>query len=811
VPGNPAFNIGWFATIVFAVRIATESAIGDSGMARRPRTTLVAALVAVLWLAFAGWLLAGRSSASVTAVVSDILVIVVAATATLATVGTARSSRGRARAAWVSLAVGLGSFALGAIIWAYYELFMLSAPYPSVADPAYLVLPIGACLALLLLPTGLSRTSRTRLILDGVIVACSFVMVAWAAVLQDIYSDDTQDRFVIALSMTYPVLDAVVLTVAILVLARALPGQRLTLTLLTLGVFGVSLSDGFFVYLAATHDHTSERAIVLGWLAGLVLMTAAAVAGRDLCYREAVVAQPPSWASVWLPFIPVVVATWAAYTLPAEELRTGPVVVVGALLVVAFMARQLLLSSENRRLLATVAGQALQDPLTGVANRIVFHDHLNHAMQMRERDGLSVGVLAVDLNDFKVVNDTLGHPVGDELLSLVADRILGCVRAGDTVARLGGDEFAVLIEGRVDHSQRIAHRVVESFGQPFVIDGQELLMQPSVGLAVAGSEDLDLTADELLKRADIAMYAAKRSRAAGVHTFTAEMGMGAGDPKPGQRHVPVAGGGGTSVLRLLAELRHAIDQFELTLVYQPMFDLRTTEIVGAEALLRWPHPDRGLLGPEEFLPLVRRHGLMGSVTDFVVNKALDDAARWRTASDGVPVAVNLFAPSLANPGLPVGVSRALTARGLQASAMTIEITEDLFLDNTEQTLSVLHQLRGRGIRIAIDDFGSGYSALSYLCDLPIDEVKLNRNFVSPVLVDSRAAAVVRAIVDLAHELGLAIVAEGVEDAGTADRLREYGCDVGQGYFFSPPLTPDGLLALLRPATPGLAPASAQSN
>nr|WP_240163076.1 bifunctional diguanylate cyclase/phosphodiesterase [Mycolicibacterium sphagni] len=453
---------------------------------------------------------------------------------------------------------------------------------------------------------------------------------------------------------------------------------------------------------------------------------------------------------------------------------------------------------ENRILLATVAEQALRDPLTGVGNRIVFRDRLNHAMEMRERDGISVSVLVMDLDDFKVVNDTLGHPVGDELLSLVADRIAACLRAGDTVARLGGDEFAVLIEGRVDNSQLVAHRVVEAFDEPFIVDGQDLLIRPSVGLAVAEPDEPDLTAADLLKRADIAMYSAKRSRTGGVHPFNSEMLLAESPDSElfSTGPLPVSRSG-ASTIRLLGELRQAIDQFELTLVYQPKFDLNTAAIVGVEALVRWPHPKRGLLAPDEFLPLVRRYGLMGSITDLVVNTALDDVLRWRAEGLTVPIAVNMFAPSMADLRLPGKFAKSLASRNISPSQLTVEITEDLFLDNMDRTKTVLNQLQDNGIRIAIDDFGSGYSALSYMRDLIVDEVKLDRNFIAPIPADRRAAAVVRAVLNLADELGLTTVAEGIENAGTADWLRQQGCHIGQGYYFSPPLTSKKLIEILK--------------
>ncbi|MCV7348344.1 putative bifunctional diguanylate cyclase/phosphodiesterase [Mycolicibacterium rhodesiae] len=767
-----------------------------TGLRARQTIALVVGVVAcAIALVLTGWLCGSRISL---ASLADNVMTSLAAVAMVASVITARTAHGRVRIAWAAMAIGLGSFTVGAVLWFVYRLTEFEHPYPSVADAAYLALPIATAIAMLLLSSGFSRTSRTRLVLDALVVAGSFSIVGWIAVLEDLWKSAPDDRLRVAVSAGYPVLDAAVLTIGVLVVARAHAGQRRTLALLTAGMAGIAISDGVFVYLTANQQPTDTALLYPGWLIGLVLFIGAALTGRGFAHREVIAAQPVSWTSVWLPFVPVMLASVAVFTQSPIDLKAGPVPVIGLMLLLAFSARQLLVMSENRSLLATVAEQALRDPLTGVGNRIVFRDRLSHAMQMRQRDGLSVGVLVMDLDDFKVVNDTLGHPVGDELLSLVAERIVGSVRAGDTVARLGGDEFAVLIEGRVDNSQLVAHRVVEAFDEPFIVDGQDLLIRPSIGLAVAEQDEPDLLAEDLLKRADIAMYSAKRSRAGGVHPFNAEMLLAetadgdlfASGPMPASRS-------GASTVRLLGELRQAIDQFELTLVYQPKFDLNTASIVGVEALVRWPHPKRGMLSPDEFLPLVRRYGLMGSITDLVVNQALDDVVRWREESLEVPIAVNMFAPSMADLRLPGKFARALADRNLSPSQLTVEITEDLFLDHMERTKTVLNQLQEFGIRIAIDDFGSGYSALSYMRDLTVDEVKLDRHFIAPIPADQRASAVVRAVLNLANELGLSTVAEGIETVTTAEWLREHGCNIGQGYFFSPPLTADNLRDILK--------------
>ena len=767
-----------------------------------PKASHVAAAAGVVFLSFVIWIVSDVSHGPSRAAIDDIVLLVLAVPAAVFSVIAARSAQGRLRLAWVAMAIGVAAWAIGEAIWTHYELVLGEVPFPSVADGFFLIFPVGACAALLLFPSEYAGPFRGRVFLDGLIVAGSLFLVSWVTILGPIYAAEATDRLLFVVSLAYPVSDVVVLTLAAVVLVRSGPEHRLTLTLLTVGLACIALSDSLFTYLSTKNEYASGDVIDIGWAAGLLLIAVAAAASRQTTHENSEAPELPGWASIWLPYAPLLLAAIVAAAKPSELLRSQPVEVIAGLLVLAVLARQFLAVSENRRLLATVAEQALRDPLTGLANRALFNERLDQGMERRERDGVTVGVVAVDLNDFKLVNDNLGHPVGDDLLVGVASRLLNSVRSGDTVGRLGGDEFSVVVEGDPDAPYLIAQRVVEAFEQPFLVGEHELLMRPSVGLATADPDEPGLSAEELLRRADLAMYMAKRARIRGVQTYNAEMQLGAQSIEAEIFSRPAGPPeiGGVAAIRLLGDLRHAIANAELTLVYQPKFELATGRIVGAEALLRWPRPD-GLLTPEDFLPLVRRHGLITAITDLVLNRALDDALAWQNASLGLPVAVNLFAPSLANLGIPAQITTALADRGLDPRVLTVEITEDLFLDDMERTRTVLDQLRYSGIRIAIDDFGSGYSALSYLRDLPIDEVKLDSTFIAPIPVDERAAAVVRAVVDLCHTLNLTTVVEGVEDAETAARLREFGCDVGQGYHFSPPLTSDELLELLRRSAP----------
>lgn len=745
-----------------AVRVATAA------------TTAAALLTA--------WLIAGWGGPRVAEAASMIGVATIGAFATGCAVWAAWSSDGRQRLAWSCLAFGLGGWALGDALWAYFRMVRHVDPFPSIADAAYLMYPLGACAALLLFPLGHTAHSRTRMLLDGVIVAGALFEVAWVTVLRFVVGTEGETLLSVSLYVAYPATDVVIVTMALLILVRT---RQRAVVLLTVGNILTALADSAWVFLESRGIFAEGGLVDIGWIAGLLLIGVAALTGVRDGVAEPEIVAPPSRAELWMPYVPVAIAGAVATPWLVSITGVAPLLVSSGLLISAVLARQLVVIGQNRRLLAIVADQALRDPLTGLANRLLFNDRLSHAMQLQQREDGSVAVLLLDLDQFKAVNDSLGHPAGDALLVQVAQRLVSSVRPGDTVARLGGDEFAVLMEGGSAQSRRIAHRVMRSFDLPFLIDGHTLEVRPSAGLAlVPGDDDSEISLEALLKRADTAMYSAKRSKSGGLQTFTDDMPLIAA-----QRD----GEGGL----LLEELRTAIDNVDLTLAYQPKFNLRSGDIVGVEALIRWPHPDLGMLVPAQFLPLVHRHGLVQSVTDLVVSRALDAASAWRAEGVGVPIAVNVSAPSLADLDFPNRIARAIDERGLTADALTVEITEDLLVDNINRAREVLQRLRGHGIRVAIDDFGSGYSALSYLRDLPIDEVKLDRLFVSPVLADPRAAAIVHAVIDLAHVLGVTTVAEGVENVETADKLIEFGCDVVQGYYCGPPVDAAQMLELLR--------------
>ncbi|GAB3226037.1 putative bifunctional diguanylate cyclase/phosphodiesterase [Mycolicibacterium hippocampi] len=728
-------------------------------------------------------LLVVGDGAAWTPVVSDFAALSFSTYATVCAFLAARSAGGRSRAAWTTMAAALGAWAIGDLIWVLSEYVLHTSPFPSPADVFYLLFPVLAAVAMAQFAE--RHQSRLRIVLDGATVALCLFLLVWILALRDVYETYRDDGLALGVALVYPAADVVAVSVAIAVLVRADARQRVVLYILAFALGLGLITDSAFAYMVANDHYVSGTLIDVGWIAVLVMFAGAA--------RLSLHARPPtspttvsvpSNSSLWLPYVPLLLAG----TIGPTIVMTGLERVIVPFIIATVCVRQSVTAWENRRLLLAAADQALKDPLTGLANQTLFNDRLAHAMMLRLRDNRSVAVVSLDLDDFKLVNDSLGHPTADSLLVLAGERISECVRPGDTVARVGGDEFSVLLESEVDDSHLLAQQVIEAFNKPFVVDGQNLLMRPSVGVAVAPEDEPDLAPDTLVKRADAAMYIAKRSRSSRVHTFTADMNIT--DPAAlewsgndaGRTHTE-----GAAQVRLLGELRRAVDTGGLNVVYQPKFGLHTGRVVGVEALLRWPHPELGTLRPDAFISLVRQHGLMRPVTDLVLDRVLDDAARWAAAGGQMPVAVNLFAPYLHDPRLPDTLGNALQRRALPPGLLTVEITEDMVLTELNVVTAVLRQLRTQGIRVAIDDFGSGYSALSYLRDLSIDEIKMDRRFIASVTTDNRAAAVVRAVIELAHDLDSTVVAEGIEDAVTAAWLRDHGCDIGQGYYFGKPI------------------------
>jgi diguanylate cyclase (GGDEF)-like protein len=441
-----------------------------------------------------------------------------------------------------------------------------------------------------------------------------------------------------------------------------------------------------------------------------------------------------------------------------------------------------LLADSLRRSRGAAARLALYDALTDLPNRVLFGDRVEHALRVAGRDGSSVALLLMDLDRFKEVNDTFGHHAGDVLLGQVGPHLHDELRAGDTLARLGGDEFALLLPGAgAAVAASVAERVLGALAKPFVVDGQQLTIGASIGIACSPEHAND--AETLLRRADVAMYVAKRGRGAWAAY--------APDQEEEER--------GVGRLALMSELASAIDAGQLSLRYQPQIDAATGRVVAFEALTRWEHPVRGLIGPDEFIPIAERGGTIHRLTERALAEAIQQARSWRDDGVDARVAVNISTRDLLEEHMPDRLRVMLERDDLPPDRLILEITESGLMADQERAVRTVTRLRALGVGVSIDDFGSGYASIAYLRRLCPTEVKIDRSFVAALATDPDAEGIVRATIDIAHVLGLTVVAEGVEDPTARDRLSRLGADRLQGYVFARPMAASDIGAYLRRA------------
>lgn len=435
---------------------------------------------------------------------------------------------------------------------------------------------------------------------------------------------------------------------------------------------------------------------------------------------------------------------------------------------------------ERREAELMALNQAHFDPLTGLPNRMLFLDRLDRAIRLARRARARMGLMFLDLDRFKQINDTLGHGIGDRLLAEVARRLEQGVRASDTVARLGGDEFTVICSGihAAEDLEVVARKVLRALAAPFEIDGHELYATASIGITLCPEDGADT--DSLLRNADTAMYRAKDAGRNGFVFFRSEM-----NERVRRR------------MEMETALRQGLEAGDLRVFYQPIIDLVTGDLWGAEALLRWQHPDLGLVAPAEFIPLAEETGLILALGRWVLDAACGRFRDWAEAGLLTRGVINVSAAQCRHHDLAGLVENALTRHGLAPERLILDITEDMVLDNSETALAALGRLHDLGVGLCLDDFGTGYSALNHLRVLPVCGVKIDHSFVADLPEDGTAAALVSAIVAMAHGLDHRVIAEGVETAAQLADLRARGCDLAQGYLFSPPLAADAFEARLR--------------
>ena len=658
--------------------------------------------------------------------------------------------------------VGLATAALAANALAdSYYLFSSdaagSAPFPSPADVGYLLFYVLLLAALAVLVHRQLRGSALSVVLDTAVGSLGAAAVL-AVILSPVLDSAAAGPLSLgaAIAVAYPVLDLLVVAAVAGIVASHGPDAGKRWILLVAGLLIFAAADTAF---ALQGDrYTVGTPLDASWNIGVVLI-ALWVDGTSL--PRPVRDQRASATTVSALVVPMVsTIAGLGVLILASQMTVSPfaVALAGAtmaLAVVPLIGRQRVLN-----LLART------DDLTGLRNRRAFNADV--PARLAAAEGRTSALLLLDLDRFTEVNDSLGHDVGDRLLIQVGIRLNRQLRAGDLLARLGGDEFAILLtrSGRAD-ALTVAEKLRAALAEPFLLEGITLHASASVGISLFPDQGRDLTA--LLRKADMAMYKAKTERG-GHHVFDSD------DDSHGEVR-----------LQTLAELRLALTDEQLVVHYQPKVDLATGAVQDVEALVRWDHPERGLLLPDQFIPIIEEAGLMHALTQVVLRQALDQAVLWQAQGTPLTIAVNVSASSLVDTELPDRIGAMIAVRGLPSSILALEITEEFLLNDRDRARGILTRLHEQGIRISVDDFGTGYSSLAYLRDLPIDELKLDSSFVFPMAGDERAATLVSSTIALAHSLGLRMVAEGVDSGAAYDRLIGYGCDFAQGFHLSRPV------------------------
>ena len=664
------------------------------------------------------------------------------------------------RLAWSMIGAGALAWAAGDIYWWLAFSDGVEIPYPSIADGLYLAFYPFVYVGFVLLVRARVRRFHASQWLDGLAAALVVAALGVALLMPPILAaSEGSDVAAVATNLAYPLGDLLVLglVTALAGLMGWRPGRAVGL--LAAGCLTFGLADSVYLFQVAGGSYVEGGLLDLCWPLGMVFMSLAA-------WQPAARARAGRLEGWSVMVLPAAVAFGAIALLVYDHYARTAVLAVwlAAAALSVCMARARLTFREN-------IAQAVTDALTGLPNRRLFQDRVEQAINRARRQGERAAVMIIDLDRFKEINDTLGHHCGDLLLEEIARRLRAALRDSDTVARLGGDEFAVLLPSVPDavSAERVAIVLGSAISEPIVVEGLSLDTEASIGIALFPDHGADVT--ELLQRADVAMYTAK-SESLPFSVYGSER-----DDYSPER------------LALVGELRRAIEQGELVLHYQPKVDLASGELAGAEALVRWQHPERGLLAPGEFIPLAEHTTLIKPLTLYVLERALEECGRWERDGHMLSVAVNISARNLLDAEFADAVAASLERWGIAPSRLELELTETALMGNPERGLRVLRHLGGTGVVLSIDDFGVGYTSLTQLKSLPVRVLKIDRSFVLNMSTNAADAMIVRSTIDLGHNLGLQVVAEGIESQAVHDALRELGCDVGQGFHLGRPMPP----------------------
>jgi diguanylate cyclase (GGDEF)-like protein len=669
------------------------------------------------------------------------------------------------RPAWLMLALGIACFASGDI---YYTLViepMSNPPSPSLADAGYLAFYVGAYTMIVLLVRRHVRHFSAAMWLDGAIGGLAIAAVGAAIVLEPVIHATQGTLAAVATNLAYPLGD--LLLIAFVVGVFALTGWRPGRTwLLICAAFSMlAAADSIFLFRVAENTYQAGTVLDAMWPAGLVMLSYAAWSPP----RERDDVRFEGLATIVLPCVFAAIALFLLVRANYVHLEPIPEALAGAALLVA-CARFALSFNDVRKLSEIRERQARTDDLTGLANRRHFYAKLNDAIEGCRLRGASFALLMIDLDHFKELNDTLGHYAGDLLLQQIGPRVQMVLRDG-SIARLGGDEFGLILRD-VEGAEATAERIHEALREPFELEDLTVSVQASIGIAIF-PRDADGT-NKLLQRADVAMYQAKDE-----HSRYAFYAAGA-DRTSRER------------LRLISELKDAIEQDQLVVHYQPQIDLKSERVCGVEALVRWEHPERGLIPPDQFVPIAEQTGVMRELTASVLRQALAQHRSWLDEGHDLTMAINVSATNLVDAAFMRDLRAELERRRTPPNTVRLEITETVLIAEGERVRSVLESVNAAQVNLSLDDFGTGYSPLAYLRELPVAEIKIDRGFITAMMTDADTATIVASVIGLARRLGIGVVAEGIETADQLELLRSVGCPLGQGYYFSRPLPAETL-------------------